>query len=111
VKGQGLGGMGLDDILRQAQKMQESIKQVQEELGKRVVEGSSGGGMVKAYVNGKLQLVKLQIEKELVKPEEVDFLEDMIVAAVRNGIEKAQKLAETEMAKVTGGLKIPGFTV
>ncbi|MFH1422803.1 MAG: YbaB/EbfC family nucleoid-associated protein [Planctomycetota bacterium] len=99
----------MEGILRQAQKMQENMRQVQEELGKRVVEGASGGGMVKAFVNGKGQLVKIEIEKELVKPEEVDFLEDMIVAAVRSGIEKAKNLADTEMAKLTGGLKLPGI--
>ena len=105
-----MGGFGgMDNILRQAQKMQQDIKHAQDELAKRIVEGSAGGGVVKAYVNGKMNLIKVKIDKEVVDPEDVEMLEDMIAAAYSDAARKAQEMVEKEMAKYTGGLNIPGL--
>jgi len=99
----------MDNILRQAQKMQQDMKRVQDELAKRIVEGSAGGGVVKAYVNGKMHLVKMKLDKEVVDPDDVEILEDMITAAYSDGARKAQAMVEKEMSKFTGGLNIPGL--
>ena len=99
----------MDGILRQAQKMQQDIKRAQDELAKRIVEGSAGGGVVKAFVNGKMHLIKVKIEKEVVDPEDVEMLEDMIAAAYSDAARKAQDMVEKEMSKFTGGLNIPGL--
>jgi DNA-binding YbaB/EbfC family protein len=98
-------------MMKQIQKMQEKMAQVQASLEAKTVVGESGGGMVKATVNGKQQLVKLQIEKEVVNPVEIDMLEDLLLAAVNKGLEEASKMAQEEMAKVTSGMlpNIPGM--
>lgn len=97
-------------ILKQAQKMQKEMAQLQDELKKRVVDASAGGGMVTAYVNGGKELVKIEIDKEVVDPDDVDMLEDLVVAAVKSAIEKADAMAQEEMKKVTGGLGgMPGL--
>lgn len=96
-------------ILKQAQKMQRDVLAMQEELKKRVVDASSGGGMVTAYVNGGKQLVKLTIEKAAVDPDDVEMLEDLVVAAVSSAMEKAELMVSEELKKVTGGLGIPGL--
>jgi hypothetical protein len=95
--------------MKQAQKLQEKMAKVQEELAAKTVEATSGGGMVTAIVNGKFELVAIRIEKDVVNPEDIDMLQDLIVAAVNEGVRKAQELASAEMAKVTGGMKIPGM--
>ncbi len=99
----------MENMIRQAQKMQQELKKAQDELAKRVVEGSAGGGVVKAYVNGKMHLIKMKLEKEVVDPEDVEMLEDMIVAAYSDGARKAQDMVDSEMSKFTGGLNIPGL--
>jgi len=104
----GFGG-NMGGMMKQAQEFQKKMAQVQEDLRTRVVEGAAGGGMVKAQVNGKLELVAIKIDPEVVNPEDTDMLQDLIIAAVAQGTKKAQELAEQEMAKVTGGLSIPGL--
>jgi len=99
----------LADIVRQAQKMQSKMEEVQEELGKKTVEGNSGGGMVIAVVNGNKELVEIRLESEVVDREDIGMLQDLIVAAVNQGMKLASDMAEEEMGKVTGGLKIPGL--
>ncbi len=99
----------MGDLMKQAQQFQKRMADVQEDLRTRVVEGAAGGGMVKAQVNGKLELVALKIDPEVVDPDEADMLEDLILAAVSQATKKAQELAQQEMAKVTGGLPIPGL--
>ena len=99
----------IGNIMKQAKKMQEKIGQVQQELETKTVEAQAGGGMVRVLVNGKFELVSLSIEKEVVNPEDVDMLQDLIAAAVNEGIRKAQEMASAEMAKITGGLGIPGL--
>jgi DNA-binding YbaB/EbfC family protein len=95
--------------MKQAQKMQEKMLRVQEELASKTVEATSGGGMITAVVNGKFELVSLKIEKEVVDPEDIEMLQDLIVASVNEGIRKSQEMTQEEMAKITGGLNIPGL--
>lgn len=96
-------------IMKQAQKMQERMLRMQEELAAKTVEATAGGGMITAVVNGKYELVSLKIEREVVDPEDIEMLQDLIVAAVNEGVRKSQEMAQEEMAKVTGGLNIPGL--
>ncbi len=105
------GPPNMAGMMKQLQKLQERIAQTQEALAQKTVVGESGGGMVKATVNGKQVVVKLQIEKEVINPADSEMLEDLIIAAVNKGIEEAGKLAQDEMAKATNGLmpNIPGM--
>lgn len=97
------------NIMKQAKKMQERIGQLQQELETKTIDAQAGGGMVKVVVNGKFEIVSLKIEKDVVNPEDIEMLQDLIVAAVNEGIRKAQEMASAEMAKITGGLNIPGM--
>lgn len=103
----GFGDMG--SLLKQAQKMQRQLAKVREDLKERVVEGTSGGGAVKAHVNGLGELLAVKISPEAVDPKDLSMLEDLIVAAVSAGLKKAQDLHQEEMGKVTGGLNLPGL--
>ncbi|HNY49473.1 MAG TPA: YbaB/EbfC family nucleoid-associated protein [Smithella sp.] len=96
-------------IMKQAKKMQERMANLQKELETKTVEAQAGGGMVSVVVNGKYEVVSMKIEKEVVNPEDVEMLQDLIVAAVNEGIRKAQEMSASEMGKITGGLNIPGF--
>lgn len=107
-KGMG-GGGNMSQMLKQAQKLQEDMARAQEELKTRTVEASAGGGVVTVVVSGKLEIEQLTIKPEVVDPEDVEMLEDMVKVAVNEGLRKAQEMASSEMAKLTGGLKIPGL--
>lgn len=98
------------NIMKQAKKMQERMARLQEELAVKTVEASAGGGMVTCVVNGKYELLSLKVEKEVINPDDAEMLQDLIVAAVNEGIRKAQEMAAVEMGKITGGLNIPGLT-
>mgnify|MGYP001124065217 CR=1 FL=1 len=89
--------------------LKEQIGRIQEELETKTVEAQAGGGMVRVVVNGKFNVVSIKIEKDAVNPEDVEMLEDLILAAVNEGVRKAQEMASQEMAKITGGLGIPGL--
>lgn len=104
----GIGDIG--NIMKQAQELQERLAQVQAEAGNKTVEGSAGGGMVKAVVNGRLEVVGLRIERQVVEGGDLEMLQDLVVAAINQGIRAAQKMMADEMSKVTGGLNIPGLT-
>jgi len=95
--------------MKQAKKMQEKIASIQAELESKTVEATAGGGMVTVVVNGKFEILSIRIDKEVVNPEDVDMLQDLIVAAVNEGIRKAQEMATAEMSKITGGFNIPGL--
>jgi len=95
--------------MKQAKKMQEKIASIQAELESKTVEATAGGGMVTVVVNGKFELLSLKIDKEVVNPEDIDMLQDLIMAAVNEGIRKAQEMATAEMSKITGGFNIPGL--
>ena len=83
--------------------------ELQEELAGKTVEATTGGGMVAVTVNGKFEILSLRIEKEVVNPEDVEMLQDLIIAAVNEGVRKAQEMSASEMAKITGGMQIPGL--
>ncbi|MCK4690185.1 MAG: YbaB/EbfC family nucleoid-associated protein [Desulfuromonadales bacterium] len=100
---------GLGNIMKQAQQMQAKIARVQQELESKEVEATAGGGMVAARVNGKQELLSLTIEKDVVDPEDVEMLQDLVLAAVNEAIKQSQEMIKQEMSKVTGGMNIPGM--
>jgi len=99
----------LGNIMKQAQLMQQKMARLQEEMGAREVEATAGGGMVTARVNGRQQLLEIKIEPAAVDPDDVEMLQDLVVAAVNEAIKKSQEMAQAEMAKITGGMNIPGM--
>ena len=103
----GRGGMG--NIMKQAQMMQKRMAQLQQELEERRIEASAGGGMVTAVVSGKQQLISLTIDPKAVDPDDVEMLQDLVVAAVSEALKQSQKISEEEMGKITGGMNIPGL--
>ena len=101
------GGMNQSAMLKQAQKMQQEMLRMQQEQESKTFSASAGGGMVTATVNGKHELVSLQINPEAVDPEDVEMLEDLVMAAVNEASKKVDDLLSQEMGKVTGGLNLP----
>ena len=101
--------MDMNEIMRQAQQMQQKMSQVQNELAGRTVTASVGGGMVAVTLNGKNELLSVQIDREVINPEDREMLQDLIVSAVNEGLKKAQDMAQAEMRKITGGINIPGI--
>ena len=101
---------GMGNMMKQAQKLQAKMLRLQDELAAKTVESAAGGGMVKVVANGKQQIVAIQIEKEVVDPDDVDMLQDLILAAVNDALTQSQEMVSTEMAKLTGGMSIPGLT-
>ena len=96
-------------MLRQAQQLQQRMMKAQEELESATVETTAGGGVVKAVVTGKLKLESIEIDPEVVTPDDVGMLQDLVLAAVNDGLEKAQEMAASRMNELTGGLNIPGL--
>ena len=101
------GGMG--NIMKQAQQMQQKMLQMQEEMAQRTVEASVGGGMVAVTANGRAEILSVKIEPQAVDPDDVEMLEDLILAGVNEALRKAQEMMNDEMSKLTGGMKIPGL--
>ena len=103
------GGMG--NLMKQAQQMQQKMMKLQEEIAQRTLDASVGGGMVTVTVNGKSEVLRIKIEPQVVDPNDVEMLEDLIVAGVNEALRKAQEMMAEEMSKLTGGLKIPGLSL
>jgi len=99
----------LGDMMRQAQKLQSEMQKMQEESKKKTVEASSGGGMVTVVATGAGEIVSIKIEKDVVNPEDVDMLQDLILAACNEALRRAQQMVNDEMSKLTMGLNIPGL--
>ncbi|MCX7984191.1 MAG: YbaB/EbfC family nucleoid-associated protein [Bacteroidetes bacterium] len=107
------GGLpNMQQLMKQIQKMQEQMEKVQAELENTTITADAGGGMVRVTANGKQQIIKVEIEKEVINPDDKEMLEDLVTAAVNQALEKAASLAQTEMQKITGGLpNIPGLKI
>ena len=99
----------MNKMLKEAKKVQERIVEMQAELEQREIEASAGGGAVTVKVSGKQELISIKISPEAVDPDDVEMLEDLVIAAVNEGIRKSQEMVSTEMSKITGGLNIPGM--
>ena len=109
-KGMGMGMPGLNmDMIKQAQKMQADMERTQAELQEKEYTATAGGGAVEATVNGKHEITAVKIKPEAVDPEDIEMLEDLIAAAVNSAVAAVDKESEEEMAKMTGGLNIPGL--
>ncbi len=99
----------LGDIMREAQKLQAEMQRMQAEAKTKTVEASAGGGMVTVVANGGGEIVSIKIEKDVVNPDDVEMLQDLILAASNEALRRAQQMVNDEMAKLTGGLKLPGL--
>ena len=104
-----MGKGGLGNMMKQVQQMQAKMQAMQEELATMEVEATAGGGMVKVVVNGKSEIQSITIDPEVVDPDDVEMLQDLIVAAVKQAHEKAQELQSEQMSQITGGLNLPGM--
>jgi DNA-binding YbaB/EbfC family protein len=102
-------GMNMQKMMRQVQKMQEDLAKVQAELEEKTVEGTAGGGVVTVVVNGHQKVQQVKVEPDVVDPEDVDMLEDLILAAVNDGLNKSRELQASEIEKVTGKVNLPGL--
>ena len=100
---------GMGNMMKEAQKLQARMLKMQEELAEKTVESAVGGGMIKVVANGRNQVVAIRIEKEVVNPEDVEMLQDLILAAVNDALSKSQEMVAAQMSKLTGGLNLPGL--
>ena len=105
----GFGGINMNQIMKQAKKMQEEMEKTQADIEEREFESTSGGGVVKATVNGKREVVSLKIDPDVIDPEDSEMLEDLVIAAVNDAMKKADEYSSESMGKLTGGLNIPGL--
>lgn len=103
----GPGGFDMQRLMREAQKLQAEMKRIEEELANKEIEGTSGGGMVKATVTCGVEVRAIEIDPEVVDPDDIEMLQDLVVAAVNAAITEARKVSEEEMSKVTGGMNMP----
>ena len=99
----------LAGLMKQAQKLQSKMQELQAELGNRTVSAQAGGGMVEATVNGRQELVSLKIDPEVANPDDLEMLQDLIVAAINEALNRAREMMAQEMSKLTGGMQIPGM--
>jgi len=99
----------LGDLMREAQKLQAEMQRLQEEAKKKTVEASSGGGMVTVVASGGGEIISIKIEKEAVNPDDIEMLEDLVLAAVNEALRRSQEMVQAEMSKLTGGLQLPGI--
>jgi len=104
-----MGGGNMQQLARQAQKLQQQMTKVQEEIEAREFEATAGGGMATARVNGKKELISISIKPEAVDPDDVEMLQDLVVAAVNEALREASETMEREMGKFTGGMSLPGL--
>lgn len=100
---------GMGGLMKQAQKMQAKMVKIQEELAEKTVEGTAGGGMITVVANGRQEIMSLKVEQEVVDPEDIEMLQDLVLAAVNDALQKSRDMMAEEMQKITGGLKIPGL--
>ena len=101
---------GIGKFLKQAQKMQKDMAKIQAEMADKTVEAAAGGGMVTVIANGNQEITSIKIEKEVVDPDDIEMLENLVVAAINEGLRKSKEMVSGEMSKLTGGMNIPGLT-
>lgn len=99
----------MGNLMKQAQKLQSKMLKMQDELAEKTVETAVGGGMVKVVANGRQQILSIEIEKEVVDPDDVEMLQDLVLSAVNDALVKSQEMVSEEMGKLTGGMNIPGM--
>ena len=99
----------MNSMMKQAQKLQKKMMQTQAELATKTIEASAGGGMVKVIANGAQKIESIALEKEIIDPDDVEMLQDLMLAAVNDALNKSQEMVSSEMSKLTGGLNIPGL--
>lgn len=99
----------MGNMMKQAQKLQARMLKLQEELANQTVEATAGGGMIKVTANGRQQIISIAIEKEVVDPDDIEMLQDLILAAVNDALNKSQEMVSQEMGKLTGGMNLPGL--
>ena len=99
----------MNAMMKQAQKLQKKMLKTQQELAQKTVEASAGGGMVKVVANGSQKIETIVFEKEVVDPEDIEMLQDLVLAAVNDALSKSQEMVSSEMGKLTGGMNIPGL--
>jgi hypothetical protein len=99
----------MGNLMKKAQQLQEKMAKLQEKLGEKTVETSSGGGMVAVVANGKQEIVSIKIDPEVIDANDIEMLEDLVLAAVNDALYQAKQMASEEMTKLTGGIKIPGI--
>ena len=100
---------GMGNMMKQAQKLQARMLKLQDELANQTVEATAGGGMIKVTANGRQQIVSIAIEKEVVDPDDIEMLQDLILAGVNDALNKSQEMVSQEMGKLTGGMNLPGL--
>ena len=100
---------GFGNLMKEAQRLQQQMAAMQEEIAKRKVEATAGGGMVTVEANGKQEITAIKIDREVVNPEDVQMLEDLVLAACNEALRKSRELVQQELGKLTGGMKIPGL--
>lgn len=100
----------MNQIMKQAQQFQSKMSKLQEELEEKTVEASAGGGMVNVVVNGKQELLSISIDPEVIDPEDIEMLQDLVLAAVNDGLAKSREMVNQKMSELTGGMNIPGLT-
>lgn len=105
----GFGGGNINNLMKQAQKLQRDMEQAQKELETKEFEASVGGGAVLVKVNGKKEVLSINIKEEVVDPDDVEMLEDLVLSAVNEALKKAEEASSNQMGKLTGGLNIPGL--
>ena len=103
------GGMNMNQLMKQAQKMQQEMAQMQEELASKTLEVSSGGGAVKVTVSGEKKIIDLTISPDVVDPDDVEMLQDLVMSAVNEALRQIEESANSQMSKLTGGLNLPGM--
>ena len=103
------GGMNMQNMMRQAQQMQAKMQQMQAEIEEREVEATAGGGMVRVVASGKKLVKSIEIKEEVVDPDDVEMLQDLVIAAVNEALAKADEMMQTEMGKITGGMNLGGL--
>lgn len=103
------GGMNMQGMMKQAQQMQARMQKMQEELEEKEVEATAGGGVIKVVATGKKVIKSIEIKEEVVDPDDIEMLQDLVIAAVNEALDKAEEMMQSEMSKITGGMNLGGM--